>query len=71
MSMHQPILRQLGTNYIWCITRYCIKPDTFFIYINDLDTNLVIKMSKFTDDTKLRYRARNLVYIMELQKYIS
>ena len=29
----------------------------FLIYINDLDTNIVSKMSKFTHDTKLCHRA--------------
>ena len=31
----------------------------FLIYMNDQDTNIVSKMSKFADDTKLCYRARN------------
>ena len=31
----------------------------FFICINDLDINIVSKMSKFADDTKLCHRARN------------
>ena len=39
----------------------------FLIYINDLDTNMVNKMSKFADDTKLCHRARNPDDIMELQ----
>ena len=33
-------------------------------YINDTDTNIGSKMSKFTDDTKLCHRAKNPVDIM-------
>ena len=43
----------------------------FLIYINDLDTNIVCKMSKFADDTKLCQRARNPDDIMELQEDIN
>ena len=38
----------------------------FLIYISDLDTNIVSKMSKFADDTRLCHRARNPDDIMEL-----
>ena len=38
----------------------------FLIYINDLDTNIVSKMSKFADDTRLCHRARNPDDITEL-----
>ena len=31
-GMHQPILQQLGTSYIWCTTRYYIRP-TFIPYL--------------------------------------
>ena len=40
----------------------------FLIYINDLDTNIVSKMSKFSDDIKHCHRARNRDDIMELQE---
>ena len=42
----------------------------FLIYINDLDINIVSKMSKF-EDTKLCHRARNCDGIMELQEDIN
>ena len=41
------------------------------MYINDLDTNIVSRMSKFADDTKLCYRARNSDDVMELQEDIN
>ena len=41
------------------------------IYINDLDTNIVSKMSKLADDTKLCHRARNPHDIMEHQEDIT
>ena len=44
----------------------------FLIYIYDLDINIVSKMSKFADDTKLcTCRARNPDDIMELQEDIN
>ena len=43
----------------------------FLIYINHLDINIVSKMSKFADDTKLCHRARNPDDIMELQEDIN
>ena len=43
----------------------------FLTYINDLDINIVIKMSKFADDTKLCHRAKNSVDIMELQEHTN
>ena len=43
----------------------------FVIYVNDLDTNIVSKMSKFGDDTKLCHCARNPDDIMELQEDIN
>ena len=36
-----------------------LGPLLFLNYINDLDTNTVSKMTKFSDDTKLCHRARN------------
>ena len=36
-----------------------LGPLRFLVYINDLDINIVSKMSKFADDTKLFHRARN------------
>ena len=46
-------------------------PLLFLICINDLDTNVVSKMSKFEDDTKLCHIARNPDDIMELQEEIN
>ena len=43
----------------------------FSIYINDLDTNIVSKMYKFADDTKLCHRAGNPDDIMELREDIN
>ena len=48
-----------------------LGPLLFLIYINDLDTNTVSKMTKFADDTKLCHRARNPDDIMELQEDIN
>ena len=48
-----------------------LGPLLFLIYINDRDTNIVSKMSKFADDTKLCLRARNPDDIMELQEDIN
>ena len=43
-----------------------LSPKLFLTFINDLDTNVVSKMLKFADDTKLCHRARNPDDIMEL-----
>ena len=43
-----------------------IGPLLFLININDLDINIVSKMSKFADDTKLCHSAGNPYDIMEL-----
>ena len=48
-----------------------LRPQLFIIYINNLNINIVSKMSKFADDTKLRHRARNPDDIMELQEDIN
>ena len=48
-----------------------LGPLLFLIYINDLDTNIVCKISKFADDTKLCHRARNPDDIMEQQEDIN
>ena len=58
----------------WAPVTYCVPqgsvfgPLLFLIYINDLDTDIVSKMSKFADDTKLCHRARNPYAVMELQE---
>ena len=46
-------------------------PLVFLIYINDLDTNIVRKTSKFAVDTELCHRARNPDDTMELQEDIN
>ena len=43
----------------------------FLIYMNDLITNIVSKVSKLADDTKLWHRARTPDDIMELQEDIN
>ena len=48
-----------------------LAPLLFLIYINDLDINIVSKMSKFADDTKLCHRARNHDDVIELQEDIN
>ena len=48
-----------------------LGPLLFPIYINYLGTNIVSKMSKFTDYTKLCHRDRNPDDIMELQEDIN
>ena len=48
-----------------------LGPLLFLIYIIDLDTNIVSKISKFADDTKLCHRVRNPDDIMELQEDIN
>ena len=42
-----------------------------YIYINELDINIVSKMSKLEDDTKLCHRTRNPDDVMELQEDIN
>ena len=48
-----------------------LGPLLFLIHINGLDTNIISKMSKFADDTKLCHRAKNSDVIMELQEDIN
>ena len=49
----------------------CHSPTLFLIYKNDLDTNIVSKISKFADDTKLCHGAGNPDDIMEQQEDIN
>ena len=44
-----------------------LGPLLFYININDIDTNIVSKMFKFADDTKLCHRTRNPDNITEPQ----
>ena len=48
-----------------------LGPLLFLTYINDLGINIVRKMSKFADDTKLCHSARNPDDIIELQEDIN
>ena len=48
-----------------------LGPLLFLIYINDLDNNIISKISKFADDTKLCHRARHPEDIIELQEDIN
>ena len=48
-----------------------LDPILFLIYISDPDINIVSKMSKLADDTKLCHRARNPDDTMELQEDIN
>ena len=48
-----------------------LGPLRFLIYINDIYTSIVNKISKFADDKKLYRRARNPNDIMELQEDIN
>ena len=48
-----------------------LGPLPFHTYINDLDINIVCKMSKFADDTKHCHRARHPDDIMERQEDIN
>ena len=50
---------------------FVLGPLLIIFNINDLDTNIVSKMSKFADDTKLCYRAKNSEDILELQEDIN
>ena len=48
-----------------------LGPLLFLIYVNDIDANIVNKMSKFADDTKLCHSARDNDDITELQEDIN
>ena len=67
-SLHKPILQQLAPVTSGVPQGSVLCPLLFLIYINDLYTNIVSKMSKFADDTKLFRRARNPDDIVELQE---
>ena len=45
-----------------------LGPLLFLININDFDTNIVSKMSKFADDTKVCHRAQNPDYKWNYRK---
>ena len=64
------------TGHLWCTTRLYIGLTTvsyiyIYTFINDLDTNIVRKMSKFADDTKICHGAKNQDDKMELQEDIN
>ena len=71
MSMHKPILSNWVPVTSGVPQGSVLGPLLFLININDLDTNIVSKMSKFADDTKLCHRARNLDDITDLQEDIN
>ena len=48
-----------------------LGPLLFLIYINDLDNNVVSKLSKFADDTEVCHRAGKPDDVMELQEDIN
>ena len=72
-SMHQPILPYSNWAPVTSGVQQgsVLGPLLFIIYTNDLDTNIVSKMSKFADDTKLCNKARNPDDIMELRENIK
>ena len=71
-GMHQPILYSNWAPVTSGTPQGSVLgPLLFLIYINDLDTNIVSKMSKFADDTKLCHRVRNPDDKMELQEDIN
>ena len=55
----------------WSRYKYVYINIYIYAYINDLDTNILSKRSKFVDNTKLCHRARNPDEIMELQEDIN
>ena len=48
-----------------------LGPLLFLIYINDLDSGLVSKISKFADDTKLGHSLRHHDKVLELQEDLN
>ena len=48
-----------------------LGPLLFLTYANDLDNNIVSKISKFAEETKLCHKARHPNDIIELQEDIN
>ena len=66
-GVHQPNLRQLD-----CVTQGSVlRILLLFIYINDLDNGIGSKISKFSDDTKLRHSSRHPDEVLELQEDLN
>ena len=69
--MHQPIIIEPEHLSHLVYHKVVYEAHYYFLYIIDLDTNIVNKMSKFADDTKLCHAARNPDNITELQEDIN
>ena len=50
---YRPRKKSVGYSYIWSATGSVLMPLLFIIDINDLNTDITSKISKFADDTKL------------------